>query len=79
MLQSEWENNREAMIAYLEVAKKSTQGFVYDTDGKPVKDAHIQVEGNERDILTNENGEFWRLMTPGVHNLRAVKGNEIWV
>jgi len=75
MLQTEWENNREAMIAYLEVAKKSTHGFVYDTDGKPVKDAHIQVEGNERDILTNENGEFWRLMTPGVHNLRAVKGD----
>jgi len=75
MLQSEWENNREAMITYLEVAKKAVHGFVYDTNRQPVKDAHIQVVGSERDILTNENGEFWRLLTPGTHNIRAVKGN----
>ena len=73
-LSSEWENNREAMIAYLQTAASATHGEVRDTQGRPVKDAHVEVIGKAKDIITTETGEYWRILAPGRYRIRAKKG-----
>jgi len=77
MLSSEWENNREAMISYLQTAAASTHGVVKDTQGNPVNDAHVEVIGRARDLITADTGEYWRILTPGTYKMRAKKGEMI--
>ena len=36
MLATEWDNNREAMLTYLEVASRAVHGVVTDGEGAPV-------------------------------------------
>ena len=74
MLSSEWENNREAMISFLQTAAASTHGVVKDTQGNPVNDAHVEVIGRARDLITADTGEYWRILTPGTYRMRARKG-----
>jgi len=75
MLQTEWQNNKESMLAYLEVAKSVLHGVVSDNSGEPVADAHIQVVGRDRDVLTTDQGEYWRILSPGTYRVKAMKGN----
>ena len=74
MLSKEWDNNREAMISYLQTAAASTHGLVKDIEGNPVNDAHVEVIGKARDLITGDSGEYWRILTPGTYRMRARKG-----
>ena len=73
MLQPEWEKNMEPMMAYLEVAKSLLHGVVTDASGEPVEAAHIKIQGREKDVLTTEMGEYWRVLSPGTYTLQAIK------
>ena len=73
-LSTEWENNRDAMISYLQMAASTTHGLVRDTQSNPVKDAHVEVIGKSKDIITTQSGEYWRILAPGTYKIRAVKG-----
>ena len=56
-LSSEWGNNREAMISFLQTAAASTHGVVKDKEGNPVNDAHVEVIGRARDLITADTGD----------------------
>ena len=75
MLQPEWEKNMEPMFAYLEVAKSLLHGVVTDASGEPVEGAHILVQGREKDVVTTEMGEYWRVLTPGTYTIHAMLGD----
>eukprot|EP00092_Neocalanus_flemingeri_P011116 GFUD01011970.1.p1 GENE.GFUD01011970.1~~GFUD01011970.1.p1 ORF type:complete len:636 (-),score=156.99 GFUD01011970.1:106-2013(-) len=75
MLQAEWENNREALVAYLETARGAVHGVVTDQEGNTVDRARIEVIGRAKDVLTTERGEYWRVLAPGKHKVRAVLGD----
>ena len=34
------------------------------------------VVGRNKDVLTTETGEFWRILVPGQYRIRAVKDNK---
>jgi len=72
MLQREWENNRDALVAYLETARGALHGIVTDKEGKPVKGARIEVIGRAKDVLTTDKGEYWRILASGKHKVRAI-------
>ena len=73
-LSSEWGNNREAMISFLQTAAASTHGVVKDKEGNPVNDAHVEVIGRARDLITADTEEYWRILTSGTYRIRARKG-----
>ncbi|XP_044197836.1 carboxypeptidase Z-like isoform X1 [Thunnus albacares] len=66
-----WHENHEALIAFLEAAHRGIKGIVKDEEGNGIKGARITVRGIRHDITTVENGEYWRLLTPGIHILTA--------
>ena len=66
-----WDENREAMISYIErVHGPSVKGVVIDADsGLPVP-CSITVEGNENVISNDiEYGDYYRLLTPGTYQI----------
>ena len=64
-----WEDNRDALVAYIWEVQKGVSGFVRDTDGQPVADASVEIVGRDNPIYTTENGEYWRLLSPGLYTV----------
>jgi len=71
-LQTEWENNLDPLLALLESVHGGIKGRVLDQDGEVLSEAAIQVAGIEKDMITTERGEYWRLLMPGTYHIRAV-------
>ncbi|KAJ8416466.1 hypothetical protein AAFF_G00357540 [Aldrovandia affinis] len=66
-----WQQNKEALMSFIESAHRGIKGIVKDEDGNGIKGARISVRGIRHDITTAENGDYWRLLTPGIHILTA--------
>ena len=70
-LHREWENNREALLAYIEQVHRGVKGFVYDVNGLPIPNAVISLHGIRHDVASTQNGDFWRLAVPGTYSITA--------
>lgn len=66
-----WHENAEALIAFIEAADRGIKGIVTDEEGNAIKGAWISVRGIRHDITTAEKGDYWRLLTPGIHIVSA--------
>ena len=64
-LQSEWEMNREPLLAYLEASSEAARGIVTNKDGQPAREAVVKVSGHDKDVVTTSRGEWWRILAPG--------------
>lgn len=64
-----WEDNREALIQYIEEVHRGVYGFVKSSIGKPIKNVAITVNNNTHVTYTNGDGEFWKLLLPGRYNI----------
>ncbi|KAG8006147.1 Carboxypeptidase Z [Nibea albiflora] len=53
-----WHDNNDALITYMET-------------GNGIKGVQISVRGIRHDVTTAENGEYWRLLTPGIYIVSA--------
>lgn len=72
-LPSEWHKNKKSLIEYMKLIHIGIKGLVKDISGYPINDAEIFVqEINDKPVKTTERGEFWRLLTPGTYNVRAI-------
>ena len=64
-LQAEWKMNREPLMAFLEASGKAARGVVTRENGQPASKAVVKVSGHNKDIVTTDKGEWWRILTPG--------------
>ncbi|MCI4385837.1 hypothetical protein PGIGA_G00055340 [Pangasianodon gigas] len=72
-LATEWENNRESLLAYMEQVHIGVRGFVREArTGAPLSDAVILVAGINHNITTGHFGDYYRLLLPGTYNITAV-------
>lgn len=75
MLQVEWENNLDSMLVLLESVHEGIKGKVLDEDGKPLDRAVVEVCGRDKHVRTTNRGEYWRLLLPGIYQVKAVHSN----
>uniref|UniRef100_A0A672Q6M4 Carboxypeptidase Z n=1 Tax=Sinocyclocheilus grahami TaxID=75366 RepID=A0A672Q6M4_SINGR len=68
-LYPEWLRNKE-LSNYLQV-HRGIKGIVKDEHGNGIKGATISVRGMRHDITSAEDGDYWRLLNPGVHIVTA--------
>merc|ERR1712094_137690 len=64
-LNQEWKNNFKSLFKYSEAVYQGIHGFVYDSNGKPIKKAEIQINERKKVVHSNGKGAFWRLLLPG--------------
>ena len=65
-LVTEWENNKESMLKYMEAVHLGVKGIVINQiNGEPIENAAIKVTGNAKIVYTTKRGEYWRLLKPG--------------
>ncbi|XP_040191485.1 probable carboxypeptidase X1 [Rana temporaria] len=71
-LPTEWENNKESLLIYMEQVHRGVKGVVRDKDtGKGVPEAVIAVDGLNHHIRTALDGDYWRLLNPGDYEITA--------
>ncbi|XP_061769877.1 carboxypeptidase Z-like [Nerophis ophidion] len=66
-----WHENQEAMLSFIEAAHRGIKGIVKDVEGNGIKGAKITVRGIRHNIAATDQGEYWRLLTPGTHIVTA--------
>lgn len=71
-LEGIWNDNREALIAYIEEVHKGVKGFVFSEECNPIVNATVMVRGRDHNITTACHGDYWRLLTPGNYTLNVI-------
>ncbi|OCT96555.1 hypothetical protein XELAEV_18008761mg [Xenopus laevis] len=71
-LPSEWQNNKESLLLFMEQVHRGIKGVVRDKDTeKGISGAIIAVNELNHDIRTAVDGDYWRLLNPGEYEVTA--------
>ena len=65
VLQGHWDDNKEALLSYIEAVQSGIRGIVSTESGEPVPNAYVEVAGIDKNITTSYFGEYWRLLSEG--------------
>ena len=71
-LETEWENNRESLLSFIEQVHKGIKGKIRNSSGKAIEKAKIMVMGISHNVTSYENGDYWRLLLPGKYDIKVV-------
>uniref|UniRef100_A0A8C5BHP1 Carboxypeptidase D, a n=1 Tax=Gadus morhua TaxID=8049 RepID=A0A8C5BHP1_GADMO len=72
-LRSEWDMNRESLMAYMEMVHIGLRGYVTEANnGSGLPDVRIVVAGINHNLTTGQHGEYYRLLIPGQYNISAI-------
>jgi len=65
-----WNQNRIALVAYIEQVNHGIRGFVLDERGSVISNASITVNGIDRKVVRSYiTGDYWRLLLPGEYHV----------
>ncbi|XP_006892235.1 PREDICTED: adipocyte enhancer-binding protein 1 [Elephantulus edwardii] len=70
-LPREWENNKEALLTFMEQVHRGIKGVVTDQQGLPIANATISVSGINHGVKTAHGGDYWRILNPGEYRVTA--------
>ncbi|KAM6178511.1 adipocyte enhancer-binding protein 1 [Rhynchocyon petersi] len=70
-LPQEWENNKEALLTFMEQVHRGIKGVVTDQQGIPIANATISVSGINHGVKTAHGGDYWRILNPGEYRVTA--------
>ncbi|XP_023687191.2 probable carboxypeptidase X1 [Paramormyrops kingsleyae] len=69
-LPTEWENNKESLLVYMEQVHRGIKGVIRDKDTEAgIADAIIKVEDIDHHIRSAFDGDYWRLLNPGEYEV----------
>lgn len=70
-LEKEWNSNRESLLQYMEQVHRGIKGKVVNEDNVGISKALISVVGINHNIKSIKNGDYWRLLLPGVYTVKV--------
>ncbi|XP_077510478.1 carboxypeptidase M-like [Amblyomma americanum] len=66
-----WEENKPALLAYLDEVHRGVRGIVKDENGSPVANASLKISNRRVGFKTSSRGEYWRILRPGQYTLEV--------
>jgi hypothetical protein len=67
-----WEENKEALITYMEQVHLGVKGIVTSSsDGKPLNATILILEHNHKIYTDPENGDYYRILLPGKYTMKV--------
>ena len=70
-MQGFWEDNRKSLLRFLGEAHRGVKGFVKDENFQPIEGASMKVRGRDVGFQTTKEGEFWRILLPGIYTMEV--------
>ncbi|KAL4148944.1 hypothetical protein QTP88_003075 [Uroleucon formosanum] len=71
-LESHWKDHLKPLLTWMQQAHRGIKGIVTNQiTGKPIPNATISLTDRENYINTTLNGEYWKILLPGVYKLRV--------
>ncbi|VVC33638.1 Hypothetical protein CINCED_3A006469 [Cinara cedri] len=71
-LESHWNDNLPALLTWMQQTHRGIKGIVRSrSTGEPIKNATLRILDRENVFKTTSNGEYWKILLPGVYKLRA--------
>ncbi|KAB5554246.1 hypothetical protein PHYPO_G00048150 [Pangasianodon hypophthalmus] len=72
-LPTEWENNRESLLVYMEQVHRGIKGVIKDKETKAgIADAIVKVDDIDHHIRSASDGDYWRLLNPGDYEVTVM-------
>lgn len=68
-LQRYWTENRIAIFAFIEEVHRGIKGVIRDSNGNPLPNVTVHINGIEHDIRSVSDGDYWRLVSPGNYSV----------
>ncbi|GFT10954.1 carboxypeptidase D [Nephila pilipes] len=69
-LSGEWNNNKEALLSFMEQIHIGIKGRVVDFVTKQgIEQAFVRVNGIDHNVTTTKTGYYWRLLLPGLYTV----------
>lgn len=62
-----WDQNKNALISFMSKVHSGIYGTVRDLSGNLVPGAFVNVSDGRRPVKSAEQGDYWRLLTPGTY------------
>lgn len=66
-----WEDNRASMLQFIGEAHRGVKGFVKDQNAVSIEGASMKVKGRDVGFQTTKEGEFWRILLPGIYTMEV--------
>jgi len=66
-----WDDNRNSLLQFLGEAHRGVKGFVKDQAAQPIEGASMKVKGRDVGFQTTKEGEFWRILLPGIYSMEV--------
>ena len=71
LFQGFWEDNRKSLLRFLGESHRGVKGFVKDENFAPIEGASMKVRGRDVGFQTTKEGEFWRILLPGIYTMEV--------
>jgi len=66
-----WDDNRNSLLQFMGEAHRGVKGFVKDESLRPIEGASMKVKGRDVGFQTTKEGEFWRILLPGIYSMEV--------
>eukprot|EP00091_Calanus_sinicus_P000405 TRINITY_DN10336_c0_g1_i1.p1 TRINITY_DN10336_c0_g1~~TRINITY_DN10336_c0_g1_i1.p1 ORF type:complete len:131 (-),score=30.52 TRINITY_DN10336_c0_g1_i1:388-780(-) len=64
------------MLTVIQSADGGLRGVVVDEEGSALPGARVRIARVDKEIVTTDRGEYWRLLLPGTYTVTAVSQSE---
>lgn len=70
-----WNDNKQALLAFLGEAHRGVRGFTLDINGNPIPYVNLQIKSRNIVFKSTKNSEYYRILLPGVYTIVAEHPN----
>ena len=71
-----WADHLNSILEFIKSVHIGVKGFVKDSQGLPLQDAIISVEGIDKNVTSKYLGDYWRLLAPSLTNKYVITASK---